>query len=149
MTASGTQSDKPPGGRSTAINEKFPHCSRESVRPVCDSSPGPKCCRNGNDLGDLLFRGIRLSRSLVVNWRSTRAAGWIGVLIFASVLFVYLPILIANPSDIGVAINYVADTLAISGEVLLLAGLLPEQGFRAVWDLRQEAPKMPGPSSTS
>jgi hypothetical protein len=126
----------------------FPHPDLTPVTPLGLKSPGwiPLQWIWGYGIAiALIFGGIML----VVNWQSRRAAGGIGVLIFASVLFVYLPILIANPSDIGVAMNYVADTLAISGEALLLAGLLPEQGFRAVWDLRQEAPKTPGPSSTS
>jgi hypothetical protein len=126
----------------------FPHPDLTPVTPLGMKNPGwiPLQWIWGYGVAiALILAGIML----VVNWQSRRAAEWIGVLIFASVLFVYLPILTANPGDIGVAMNYVADTLAISGEALLLAGLLPEQGFRAAWDLRQAAPKMPDPSSTS
>lgn len=50
----------------------------------------------------------------------------LGIVIFAAVLFVYVPILAARPGDIGIAMNYVADTLAIGGEALLLASLMPQ-----------------------
>jgi hypothetical protein len=126
----------------------FPHPDLTPVTPLGLKSPGwiPLQWFWGYGIAMALIVGGTM---LIMNWHCRRAAEWIGVLIFASVLFVYLPILIANPSDIGVAMNYVADTLAISGEALLLAGLLPYQAFRVVWDLRQEAPKMHGPSSAS
>jgi hypothetical protein len=42
------------------------------------------------------------------------------------VLFIYLPIVIANPADIGNGLNYLVDTLALSGSALTLAGALPK-----------------------
>jgi len=64
--------------------------------------------------------------SLIVNWRARLAATWLGIVVCAVVLLVYLPILIANPADIGVAMNYFADTLMVGGELLVLARSLPK-----------------------
>jgi uncharacterized membrane protein len=60
--------------------------------------------------------------ALVANVRARSAAIWLGILVFAVVLLVYLPILAAHPSDIGVAMNYFADTLTVSGALLVLGG---------------------------
>jgi uncharacterized membrane protein len=70
---------------------------------------------------------IAAGLSILVNWRSRSAATWLGVIVFALVLLVYLPIMIAKPSDIGNGLNYFADTLAFSGAALLLAGALVRQ----------------------
>ena len=75
------------------------------------------------------------------NWKARQTAAWLGVFIFAIVLLVYLPIMLANLSDIGNGLNYFADTLAYAGAALLVAGALPaehcaeaalESGERAV-----------------
>jgi hypothetical protein len=42
-------------------------------------------------------------------------------------LFVCLPIEIANPADIANAFNYLVDTLAFAGAVMLLAAALPRE----------------------
>jgi uncharacterized membrane protein len=56
---------------------------------------------------------------ILVNKKTRLAATYLGVMIVLLVLFVYLPILIASPSDI-VSVNYFFDTLAFSGAVLVL-----------------------------
>jgi hypothetical protein len=42
-------------------------------------------------------------------------------------VFVYLPMVVAKPSDIDNGLNYFVSTLAFSGVALLLAGALPTQ----------------------
>lgn len=56
---------------------------------------------------------------ILVNKKTRLAATYLGVMILLLVLFVYLPILAASPSDI-VSVNYFFDTLAFSGAVLVL-----------------------------
>ena len=63
--------------------------------------------------------------SIVLSKRARLAATYLGIMIFLLVLFVYLPILAANPSDIGVGLNYFFDTLAFSGAALVLADAMP------------------------
>jgi uncharacterized membrane protein len=58
--------------------------------------------------------------SILVNKKTRLAATYLGDMILLLVLFVYLPILVASPSDI-VSVNYFFDTLAFSGAVLVLA----------------------------
>jgi uncharacterized membrane protein len=58
---------------------------------------------------------------LISNKKARLAATWLGFVILLLVLVVYLPILIANPSDIGNGLNYLVDTLLLSGTVLALA----------------------------
>ena len=63
--------------------------------------------------------------SLVLgNWKARPAAIWLGIVALAMVAFIYLPMVIAKPSDIGNGLNYFVDTLAFSGSALLLAGAL-------------------------
>jgi len=50
----------------------------------------------------------------------------LGIMILLLVLFVYLPILVASPTDL-VSLNYFADTLLFSGAVLVLANALRER----------------------
>jgi uncharacterized membrane protein len=68
---------------------------------------------------------IALGLAVLVNWKSRVAAAWLGVFVFVMVVLVYLPMVVAKPSDIGNGLNYLADTLAVSGTALLLAGALP------------------------
>ncbi|MGB6900972.1 MAG: hypothetical protein WBE12_20415, partial [Candidatus Acidiferrum sp.] len=65
--------------------------------------------------------------SILIRKNARLAAAILGGIIFLVVLFVYLPMVIAAPSDIGGALNYFADTLMYSGAVLLLAGALPKE----------------------
>src|SRR5260370_14213062 len=61
--------------------------------------------------------------ALIVNKKARMAATCLGVMILLLVLFGYLPILVASPTDI-VALNYFADTLLFSGAVLGFADTL-------------------------
>ena len=63
------------------------------------------------------------SACLLIDWRSRQVATWLGAFVFAIVMLVYLPLLVANPFDI-VPVNYFFDTLAFAGSALLLADLL-------------------------
>jgi hypothetical protein len=54
------------------------------------------------------------------------AATYLGIMILLLVLFIYLPILFSNPSDIGNGLNYVVDTLAFSRASLVLADAISE-----------------------
>jgi uncharacterized membrane protein len=63
---------------------------------------------------------------ILANKKMRLAATYLGVMILLLVLFVYLPILIASPSDI-VSVNYFFDTLMFSGAILLLADASNEQ----------------------
>jgi len=67
--------------------------------------------------------------SIIFNWRARQAAAWLGITVFAVVLLVYLPIMIANLSRIEDGLNYFADTLMFSGSALLLSGVLPGREF--------------------
>jgi hypothetical protein len=58
---------------------------------------------------------------LMSNKKVGLAAGWLGALILLLVLAVYVPIVVTIPSDIGNGLNYLADTLLLSGCVLALA----------------------------
>jgi hypothetical protein len=68
--------------------------------------------------------------AMFTNWHARRMTTWLGIVVFAVVLLVYLPILLAHPSDIAVAMNYFADTLAVGGNFLILASSMPEAGLR-------------------
>lgn len=59
---------------------------------------------------------------LVLNKKTRLAATWLGLMIFLLVLAVYVPIMLTTPSDINTGLNYVADTLLLSGSALALAG---------------------------
>jgi hypothetical protein len=57
--------------------------------------------------------------------RARLAATWLGIYSGAVVLLVYLPMLLAKPGDIGVGMNYFADTMVFCGCALVLAEALP------------------------
>jgi len=65
---------------------------------------------------------VAVGLSLIVNRETRLAATWLGVMILLLVLGVYVPIMAANPSDIANGLNYVADTLLLSGSALAFAG---------------------------
>jgi uncharacterized membrane protein len=76
------------------------------------------------------FTGIVLiacGLGIVVNWNARAAATWLGIVVLADVLLVYLPLVLAQLSDIGNGLNYMVDTLAFSGAALLLARALARQ----------------------
>jgi uncharacterized membrane protein len=60
---------------------------------------------------------------LVVNKKARLAATLLGLTILLTVLWIYLPMLIAAPKDV-VALNFFFDTLLFSGAILLLANAL-------------------------
>jgi uncharacterized membrane protein len=66
--------------------------------------------------------------SLIVNRKTRLAAKWLGIVVLLLVLFVYLPILVANPLDIDNGLNFFVSTLAISGVALLVAKAMPRSG---------------------
>ena len=57
---------------------------------------------------------------LLVNKKAHTAATSLGLTILLTVLWNYLPMLLAAPTDV-VALNYFFDTLLFSGAILLLA----------------------------
>ena len=59
---------------------------------------------------------------LLLNVRARAAAGWMGAAVLAVVILVYLPLLIAAPTDVG-PVNYFFDTLTYAGSLLLIASL--------------------------
>jgi uncharacterized membrane protein len=63
---------------------------------------------------------------LLLNVRSRLAASWIGTIALAVVILVYLPLLIATPTDVG-QVNYFFDTLAYAGTLLAIASLPAKQ----------------------
>jgi uncharacterized membrane protein len=79
----------------------------------------------------LLMGGL----GMAVNWRAREIAAWLGLVVFAVVVVIYLPILLANPADIGTGMNYFADTLLVSGTLFLFAEAM--EGVRGVRDLRE------------
>jgi hypothetical protein len=65
---------------------------------------------------------VVIAISLLINKQVRLAATWLGLIALLLVLLLYLPIVIANPADIGNGLNYLADTLLLSGTALALAG---------------------------
>jgi uncharacterized membrane protein len=78
---------------------------------------------------------------LVINGKVRLAAIWLGVTILLLVLFIYVPIMVANASSIDNGLNYVMDTLALSGAAFLVARsqTQPEQIRSAATSQRQQA----------
>ncbi len=64
---------------------------------------------------------------IALHWRSRFAATWLGIVTFAIVLLVYVPLLVDSFPSVGTGLNYFADTLAFSGAALLLASALPKE----------------------
>ena len=58
---------------------------------------------------------------LITNKKAGFAATWLGLLILLLVLAIYLPIVVAIPSDMANGLNYLADTLLLGGTVLAFA----------------------------
>jgi uncharacterized membrane protein len=63
---------------------------------------------------------------LVVNKKTRTAATVLGLTILLTVLWIYLPMLIAAPKDV-VALNFFFDTLLFSGAILLLANAMDKE----------------------
>jgi uncharacterized membrane protein YphA (DoxX/SURF4 family) len=64
---------------------------------------------------------------IVVNVKARLAATWLGIIVLLVVLFIYLPVLAVNLSNIGDGLNFFADTLAFSGAALLVADAIGER----------------------
>jgi uncharacterized membrane protein len=62
--------------------------------------------------------------SLIINKLARQAATWLGFFILLLIILIYVPIVVANPSDIANALNYFADTLLLNGTILALAAAL-------------------------
>lgn len=65
---------------------------------------------------------------LVINRKARLAATWLGITVLLVVLFLYVPIMVVNATSIDNGLNYVMDTLALSGAAFLLAGSLSPRG---------------------
>ena len=63
---------------------------------------------------------------LLVNKKTRMAATSLGLTILLTVLWIYLPMLLAAPTDV-VALNYFFDTLLFSGAILLLANAIDKR----------------------
>jgi uncharacterized membrane protein len=63
--------------------------------------------------------------SFMVNRKTRLAAIALGTLMLVLIVFVYLPILAAKPSDINEGLNFFVSTVAYAGAVLLLARATP------------------------
>jgi uncharacterized membrane protein len=64
---------------------------------------------------------------LIVNKETRLAAAWLGLMILLLVLVVYVPIVVAKPSDLE-GMNYLFDTLLLSGSALAFAGSQRKEG---------------------
>jgi uncharacterized membrane protein len=73
--------------------------------------------------GIVLFVG---GIALIINKKAQRAATYMGIMIVLLTLFVYLPLLVASPTDLE-ALNYFFDTLLFCGTILVLADALRER----------------------
>jgi uncharacterized membrane protein len=69
---------------------------------------------------------------ILVNIKPRLAATYLGIMILLLVLFIYLPILVANASNIAEGLNYFVDTLAFSGTALVMADAISERTSREV-----------------
>jgi len=76
----------------------------------------------------LLISGL----ALLINKQARAAATGLGIAITVVVLFYYLPMLVPArlPSQLNLAVDYIADTLLFAGSIFLLAGALPANQFR-------------------
>jgi uncharacterized membrane protein len=63
---------------------------------------------------------------LLVNKKTRMAATSLGLTILLTVLWIYLPMLLASPTDV-VALNYFFDTLLFCGAILLLANAIDKE----------------------
>lgn len=68
---------------------------------------------------------------LLVNKKTRVAASFLGLTILLTVLWIYLPMLIAAPKDVG-ALNFFFDTLLFCGTILLLANSIDNEPARTL-----------------
>ena len=64
---------------------------------------------------------------IVANWKARSAATYVGIMILVLMPFVFVPILVANRSNVGEGLNLIADTLAFGGVALVLADAIRER----------------------
>lgn len=67
---------------------------------------------------------------ILANKKARMAAIYLGIVILLIVLVVYLPMTIANPTDLDSGLNSFVDTLAFSGTALVLADAIRERASR-------------------
>ena len=63
---------------------------------------------------------------ILINVKARLAATYLGIMILLLMLFIYLPILIAEPLSIANGLNYFFDTLVFGGAALVLADAIGE-----------------------
>ena len=68
---------------------------------------------------------------LIVNWKTRIAATSLGLTILLTILWIYLPMLLAAPKDV-VALNYFFDTMLFAGAILVLAGAMEKENQNAI-----------------
>ena len=78
--------------------------------------------RSSRLAGILILAGV----CLLVNKKARPAATTLGLTILLTVLWIYLPMLLAAPTDV-VALNFFFDTLLFCGAILLLANSIDKQ----------------------
>jgi len=61
---------------------------------------------------------------ILANWKARLAATYVGIMILVLMPFVFVPMLVANRSNVGEGLNLIADTLAFGGAALVLADAL-------------------------
>lgn len=66
-----------------------------------------------------------LGTAILLNRKTRLAATYLGLAVLVLLAFVYLPMVIAKPSDIDNSLNYFVSTLAFSGVAFLLASAMP------------------------
>lgn len=75
---------------------------------------------------------VACSVAMLLNWRARLAAAVVGIAFVVLVICIYMPMEIVHPSiEISGELDYVADTLAIGGAALLVAGAIARKPARA------------------
>lgn len=70
---------------------------------------------------------IACGACIVVNKKVRLAATYLGIVILLLGVFVYLPMIVVNPSDIDSGLNNFVDILALSGTAMVLADAISER----------------------
>ena len=75
---------------------------------------------------------IACGACVLVNKKARVAAASLAIVVLFLALFVYIPIIVANPSDIDSGLGNLVDILALSGTALILADALSKRTTAAV-----------------
>lgn len=75
---------------------------------------------------------------LLLNKKTRMAATFLGLTILLTVLWIYLPMVLATPKD-TVALNFFFDTLLFCGAILLLANSIERKPAVALAAMRTKA----------